>query len=716
MPWSLIGPLCLIILAAGGAPHDPSRQLPPSPSPFRSDAVVVEVAVLARDQAGRPVTDLRPAELTVAEGHAAQEIVAFERISVPQFRAVAGGAAVVAAPVRDVSSNETLGAARVFILVLDALHVAPDRNLAVRRYARQFLEQQVGPGDLAAVISPGGPSSATEDFTSDKARLLAAVDNFVGTKLRSATVERYEEKNRFYDGIAMHGGKDPDDGERANRAASLTSTLEAIARHVDRIEGRRKALLLFSEGIEYDTSDMLGDAQRYASEVTHAMERATGALMRTNVAMYTIDPRLLSTAQGDMIETPIYEHPGSPGDLSEHGIEAEFAASIRSLRDLAQATGGFLASDKGLGRAFDQIAQETSEYYVLGYTPAKPAKPGESRTITVTTSRPGVTLTARKGYVMLPPPQRQAAVDAGSPEVIPSMARPGRRPSMSSSLPAATATAGPTPGVPEQLAWLLASPLPKAGLPLRVQAIPFSGSDKKAVVQLIVEVLGGGLQFDERGGRSEERIEVALLTVDDRGRSANGRSTTIDLRLPPDELARVRTTGVRWLSKLELAPGRYQVRVAARAARTGVSGLVTHVIEVPAFGREKLSLSGVTLTSLPSVLMPTRGRAWLETSLGLPPSAARTFVAGDQLTAAVEVYAPESGRAEADVVAELESSGAKTTRPVAKSRNGDRARSREIAFQLDTSSLPRGHYVLRITATLPGTNERLERRVPFDVV
>jgi hypothetical protein len=515
----------------------------------------------------------------------------------------------------------------------------------------------------------------------------------------------------------MHGGLDPSDGERSSRASSLTNTLEGLARHLDRIEGRRKALLLFSEGIEYDTTDVMGQAQRYASEVTRAMDRAAGALMRTNVAMYAIDPRVLGTAQGDIIETPIYEEsPGKPGNLSERGIEAEFAASIRSLRDLAHATGGFLASDKGVDRAFEQIAREASEYYILGYTPAKPARPGESRSLTVRTSRPGVTLVARKGYVMPTPAEGQRVAETGASEDLPGIGAARPRRNAPGSLAAFGGAARSTPGVPEQLALLLGSPLPKAGLPIRVQAIPFFGGEKKAVVQLVIEVLGGDLQFDERGGRAEERIEMALLTVDDRGRSANGRSTTIDLSLPPGELDRVRTTGIRWLSRLELAPGRYQVRVAGQATRTGASGLVTNVIEVPDFERKKLSLSGVTMTSLPSVLMPTRGKAWLETSLGMPPSAARTFVAGDQITAAVEVYAPESAREGAVVVAEVDMPGAGSLRIAGVGRNGGHARSREFAFQLDTQKLPKGQYVLRIVATLPGTSERVERRVLFDVV
>ena len=67
----------------------------------------------------------------------------------------------------------------------------------------------------------------------------------------------------------MHGGRAiPSDSERSDRALALSGTLEALAAHLERIPGRRKSLLLFSEGVDYNTADVLGLVQRNASDVS----------------------------------------------------------------------------------------------------------------------------------------------------------------------------------------------------------------------------------------------------------------------------------------------------------------------------------------------------------------------------------------------------------------------------------------------------------------
>ena len=416
---------------------------------------------------------------------------------------------------------------RVFVLVLDAIHVASPRTRVVRAYARQFIERHVGPADLVAVVSPGGLTSATQDFTSDKARLLAAVDQFAGNKLASATVEIERETDGR--SVPLHNGMDPSDGERANRAKSLTNVLEALAVHLGRVESRRKSLLLFSEGVDYDMMDIMGKLQRQSSDVMKAMDRAIGALMRSNVSLYAIDPRALSSAEGDLVENPLYRETPS---VTQSSVEAEYSDSIRGLRHVADSTGGFAAVDRNdIGPAFERIIEESSEYlrpWLHAVEAIQARRVSGHRRPRVASGAP------RRCAQRLPRALRCAARaidrrgcrgDAALDHSWPAAQQPGRHPGD------ATTPARSASGVSAELSVLLASPLPRAGLPIRVQAVPFRGSGRKAAVRLVVEVLGRSLAFAERSGRFEERIDLALLTVDDRARAGNGRSATIDVRV-----------------------------------------------------------------------------------------------------------------------------------------------------------------------------------------
>ena len=395
--------LSLILAMAGVAPPRGSvagSQAPQQPAPrFRTGVDVVEVAVLVRDREGKPVTDLTRDEITVLENGAPQTLVAFEKVSFP-VRAAEVPQRAVQVPL-DVASNESLAPARVFVLVLDSHHVSATRARVVKALARQFVENHVGPDDFVGVFSPGALAAATQDFTTDKARLLAAIDQFTGMKMMSAVVEVDREKQAaagMRGAIPMHGGKDPSDSERTDRALALTGTLEALASHLERISGRRKTLLLFSEGLDYDQADVLGKVQRNASDVMRAMGRAVGALMRTNVALYAVDPRALNSAEADLLETPVLAQPGSAG-FSGRTVADEQNDSIRTLRSLSESTGGFAAVNRNdFAGAFQRIVDESSSYYVVGYSPERAAKPGEFRSIAVKVSRPGVSISARNGY------------------------------------------------------------------------------------------------------------------------------------------------------------------------------------------------------------------------------------------------------------------------------------------------------------------------------
>src|SRR5262245_34794444 len=339
------------------------------PPSFRSGVELVDITVVVRDGDGRIVPDLKQSDFRILERGVPQRISAFERVSIPRASPSPKRSSLLISS--DVASNEVVDERRVFVLVLDALHVAAARTQAVRERAAEFVDAYVGPADLTAVLSPGGLATATQDFTSDKTRLLAAIEQFAGSKIRSATIEVAEEeaaRQRDPVAVALHNGKDPSDEERSRRAQALADVLEALARHLARVAHRRTTVLLFSEGIDYDVSDVNQRVQRFGSDVIRANKRAIDALMRANASVYAIDPRGLASSVGDFVETSVFNT--SPSVVTGPSTEAEYADSIRSLRTVSESTGGFAAVDRtDFSSAFTRIVEESSEYYVVGYTP-----------------------------------------------------------------------------------------------------------------------------------------------------------------------------------------------------------------------------------------------------------------------------------------------------------------------------------------------------------
>ena len=179
------------------------------------------------------------------------------------------------------------------------------------------------------------------------------------------------------------------------------------------------------------------------------------------------------------------------------------------------------------------------------------------------------------------------------------------------------------------------------------------GNGRKSDVRLVVEVLGRALRFDEQGGRFNERLELALLTVNDGGHASNGTSIGIDFHDARGS-RRGGTPVCAGCRRWSCRPAVISCAWPARAAGTGISGMITHDIVVPATRRNGLEMSGVTLTSAPSVLMITKGKPWLDQALPTPPTAARTFVAGDEVVAAVEVYRQGRAAADATLIARID--------------------------------------------------------------
>jgi VWFA-related protein len=618
---------------------------------FKVSVNVVDVDVTVKDAQGNFVTGLAAEDFEIFEDGKPQAIQTFSYIELPvQKRAsfAFGGRAVPA----DVRSNRDVESGRVYIIVLDDLNVAPLRTAIVRRHARNFIEQHFGPRDLASVVVTSGRKEAAQEFTSDPALLLRAVDSFFGQRLQPAEMQRLDDyyQNQLLAGLndtvenpndprqstpllnpmTRNQSFDPSNLERGQRAVGVLNTIESLAEFLEGVRGRRKALLWFSEGIDYPMAEAF--SSQSGNEILHATRQAVNAAARANVNVYALDPRGLIGMTTDLIDSmksgaPDYAgtDPTRPAGTPFSGTQAllsEMRLTQDSLRTLAEGTGGFAAVDtNSFTDAYNRIIEANSRYYLLGYTPPAHPRDGRFHRIEVRVKRPGLTAIARRGY----PASSGATREERRLEALNRWARERR--------------AGGENDTSIELRSALNGAVQQSGLTLAVQAVAFKGA-KQADVALTVELEGRELEFaPQPNGLVANSIEVSFFALNDDGRPQRGTRSALNLAVRPDTYQRLKTLGLRLNARTPLAPGRYQLRVGARDPQTAKAGTVFTDVVVPDFSSRPLMMSGVLLSSADAqaVLTPQRD-AVAEKLLGAPATTQREFAQSDTLTWLTEIY------------------------------------------------------------------------------
>jgi len=109
--------------------------------------------------------------------------------------------------------------------------------------------------------------------------------------------------------------------------------------------------------------------------------------------------------------------------------------------------------------------------------------------------------------------------------------------------------------------------------------------------------------------------------------------------LRPETKARIEQSGLRVLNRLDLPPGKYQLRVAAHDSGGGNVGSVLLDLDVPDFLKSPFTISGLALTSAAGTVMPTvRADEQLKAVMPGPAIAMRTFPQNDEIVLFAEVY------------------------------------------------------------------------------
>ncbi len=372
---------CATVAAQQPAPPAaPQSDVPPVT--FRVEVNYVEVDAFVTDANGAVAANLTQDDFEILEDGKRQAVSAFSLVNIPIERAERP--LFAAGPVEaDVQTNEHVEG-RIYLLVLDDLHTDFTRTPRVKSAAKRFIQQKFGTNDLAAVVFTG-QSDGAQDFTNNTRLLMAAIDRFNGRKITSSTIERLRGIRSGPDGV-IQPGDDTSQMERAFNARNAMSTVRRLADFMAGVRGRRKALLLIGEGVDYDINEAVGPAGSTATAVLQDTHDAIAAATRGNVSIYALDPRGLTAGDEDLITVS--------STLPEQGVglqslQSELRLSQDSLRVLAANTGGFAAVNRNdLDTAFDRIVTENSSYYVLGFYSTNERRDGRYRKLGSASSGP----------------------------------------------------------------------------------------------------------------------------------------------------------------------------------------------------------------------------------------------------------------------------------------------------------------------------------------
>ena len=164
----------------------PAKPEAQQPGQSKEDEVVrittnlVQVDPVITDRNGKIVTDLQPEEVQILEDGRPQKITNFSYVpleaevvaATPRPRAnpkAKNGPPLVPVRLRPEQVHRTMA------LVVDDIGLSFESANFVRNALKKFLDEQMQPNDLVAIIRTGGGMGALQQFTSDKRQLYIAV-------------------------------------------------------------------------------------------------------------------------------------------------------------------------------------------------------------------------------------------------------------------------------------------------------------------------------------------------------------------------------------------------------------------------------------------------------------------------------------------------------------------------------------------------------------
>jgi len=415
---SILGLLLLFALASGQSPQHPKPR--DSDDVVRIYSELVQTDVMVFDKQGRFVNGLKREDFELKIDGQPRPVEFFERIVAgssgeeAQLSAARGNAGLGNGPAA--AGALPLDRGRLIFFYVDDLHLSPGSLLRMRKLLQNFVEQNLGQNDLAAITSASGTIGFLQQLSDNKAVLRAAIDRLSPrsssandlqrppmTEYQALQIDRQDMDVTDYFIDAMMKELPGLQREMAielvrsraiqilqQAARTTTNTLaglEGLVRSSGKLPGR-KLVLFISDGFFLDANN---------SDALYRLRKVTSAAARTGVVIYSLDARGLVASLSDASVGESFD----PTGRLARGSSGELIASQDGMNALARDTGGRAifntnALDLGVKKALD----ETSTYYLLAWRPEPETSAREKfRSIAVSLAgHPELTVRVRQGF------------------------------------------------------------------------------------------------------------------------------------------------------------------------------------------------------------------------------------------------------------------------------------------------------------------------------
>ena len=600
--------LRLILVVAMATPVLAGRQQAPAgvgqQPTFKTSTELVTLDVVVTDSHGQPVKSLSPDDFEVIENK--RPVSVKQAIYVPLVGAAGASASAATLPANgDASSAAPKTVNRVMALVVDDLSLSLRSAVDVRSGLHKFIDTQIQPGDLVAILRTGAGMGTLQLFTTDKRLLHAAAERVRWNVVGRGSIEAFAPIEKSFSSSVPRGTSaasldsttpeshstadthvpDKHDSIEGLRDSILTGgslgTLEVAVRSLQRLPGR-KSVVFLSDGL--DLSDMMGEPRIYG-----AVSRLMNSANRAGVVLYTIDTR------GLMIISPHAEDPNPDrGAIEER--HSSMISTQNGLRYLSEQTGAFaVINNNDINLGLQRIMTDQQGYYLLGYVATdKSVRSWDPDQLKVRVKRSGMTVRWRRGAF--------GPADAASPSEVPE----------------------------DSLVTAALSPFNTGEMTLRVTAMfghtPATGSYVHALFFVDINDVKFAHRVDDDVYTGE--VELLVVAVNESGQRVKAWRKIEPMTLHAAEYEAARKRGITFDTAVSLKDaGGYQIRAAVRDTTTGNVGSSSQFVLVPKVGSGQLAIS--------SVLM--KGEQATESEAREQP-AVRIFTPGTNVTYAYEIY------------------------------------------------------------------------------